>query len=160
MMRSLRSRLLPRPLLFFFFFNDTATTEIYTLSLHDALPISTRPPGPGGLPRRFRAAGPGPQPLAVVRGGRLPLRPRWRRVVLQAPRPVGPGGQTRPGQLGSAGAGRARHPPGRVPPAVFFLVGPESHQDVLPQPRRPLAAAGPAPSPPVPPPPRPPRPRP
>src|SRR2546429_3554783 len=29
--------------IFFFFFNDTATTEIYTLSLHDALPIS--PPG-------------------------------------------------------------------------------------------------------------------
>src|SRR5215475_14727039 len=28
---------------FFFFFNDTATTEIYTLSLHDALPIWTRP---------------------------------------------------------------------------------------------------------------------
>src|SRR2546426_5775430 len=28
------------PLLVFFFFNDTATTEIYTLSLHDALPIS------------------------------------------------------------------------------------------------------------------------
>src|SRR5689334_23810138 len=28
-------------LLFFFFFNDTATTEIYTLSLHDALPISS-----------------------------------------------------------------------------------------------------------------------
>src|SRR2546422_6640461 len=27
-------------LIFFFFFNDTATTEIYTLSLHDALPIS------------------------------------------------------------------------------------------------------------------------
>src|SRR2546430_7798818 len=27
-------------LYFFFFFNDTATTEIYTLSLHDALPIS------------------------------------------------------------------------------------------------------------------------
>src|SRR3712207_7733023 len=27
--------------LFFFFFNDTATTEIYTLSLHDALPISS-----------------------------------------------------------------------------------------------------------------------
>src|SRR3712207_7897391 len=26
----------------FFFFNDTATTEIYTLSLHDALPISWR----------------------------------------------------------------------------------------------------------------------
>src|SRR5258708_28663903 len=28
---------------FFFFFNDTATTEIYTLSLHDALPILFRP---------------------------------------------------------------------------------------------------------------------
>src|SRR3712207_8962188 len=26
--------------MYFFFFNDTATTEIYTLSLHDALPIS------------------------------------------------------------------------------------------------------------------------
>src|SRR2546427_4724620 len=30
----------------FFFFNDTATTEIYTLSLHDALPISRPEPGP------------------------------------------------------------------------------------------------------------------
>src|SRR2546429_9413559 len=39
----------PSPLIssFFFFFNDTATTEIYTLSLHDALPISSyfRPMG-------------------------------------------------------------------------------------------------------------------
>src|SRR3712207_8813023 len=32
----------------FFFFNDTATTEIYTLSLHDALPILQRPPVPAG----------------------------------------------------------------------------------------------------------------
>src|SRR3989449_4611651 len=31
--------------LFFFFFNDTATTEIYTLSLHDALPILDRETG-------------------------------------------------------------------------------------------------------------------
>src|SRR2546430_6757817 len=30
-----------RPSMLLFFFNDTATTEIYTLSLHDALPIST-----------------------------------------------------------------------------------------------------------------------
>jgi len=29
---------------FLFFFNDTATTEIYTLSLHDALPIYRRQP--------------------------------------------------------------------------------------------------------------------
>src|SRR5256884_9323181 len=28
-------------IIIFFFFNDTATTEIYTLSLHDALPISS-----------------------------------------------------------------------------------------------------------------------
>src|SRR6266496_5634913 len=32
---------LPLPHYSFFFFNDTATTEIYTLSLHDALPISS-----------------------------------------------------------------------------------------------------------------------
>src|SRR5437773_11568552 len=46
---------------FFFFFNDTATTEIYTLSLHDALPIcalgqSGR--GPPGIARIARAIGP------------------------------------------------------------------------------------------------------
>src|SRR5256885_12748218 len=34
---------------FFFFFNDTATTEIYTLSLHDALPISDAQPLVGQL---------------------------------------------------------------------------------------------------------------
>src|SRR5574337_949892 len=47
---------------FLFFFNDTATTEIYTLSLHDALPISApwisspemamRDPGQGGRHRQ------------------------------------------------------------------------------------------------------------
>src|SRR2546430_11554455 len=36
----LLSPILSFSFLFFFFFNDTATTEIYTLSLHDALPIS------------------------------------------------------------------------------------------------------------------------
>src|SRR6266436_10376866 len=36
---------------FFFFFNDTATTEIYTLSLHDALPISEPPTGPWSMAR-------------------------------------------------------------------------------------------------------------
>src|SRR3712207_8137475 len=41
----------------FFFFNDTATTEIYTLSLHDALPISspsTRGRSPATWCRRVR----------------------------------------------------------------------------------------------------------
>src|SRR3712207_8674223 len=57
----------------FIFFNDTATTEIYTLSLHDALPICGAPAerparrtgrrGPGGAARR---AGHG----AVDHGGR------------------------------------------------------------------------------------------
>src|SRR6185436_20756954 len=43
--------------LFFFFFNDTATTEIYTLSLHDALPISAprrADPTPPAWPDRAR----------------------------------------------------------------------------------------------------------
>src|SRR5215203_3698536 len=45
----------------FFFFNDTAPTEIYTLSLHDALPIS----GPAGVDPYVAADGPAqlPQPL-------------------------------------------------------------------------------------------------
>src|SRR5256885_12256074 len=41
--------------IFFFFFNDTATTEIYTLSLHDALPISTVPSTDGSSPGRGAA---------------------------------------------------------------------------------------------------------
>src|SRR5256886_16592538 len=40
------------PIFFFFFFNDTATPEIYTLSLHDALPISF-----AGFQEKFTAAG-------------------------------------------------------------------------------------------------------
>src|SRR3982751_7023178 len=42
----------------FFFFNDTATTEIYTLSLHDALPICARLPF-----AQFPHARPGPERL-------------------------------------------------------------------------------------------------
>src|SRR3712207_7386096 len=37
----------------FFFFNDTATTEIYTLSLPDALPISGEPPAVVSEPHPF-----------------------------------------------------------------------------------------------------------
>src|SRR3712207_9034542 len=45
---------------YFFFFNDTATTEIYTLSLHDALPISApgRRRGCQARLHRSRAAAP------------------------------------------------------------------------------------------------------
>src|SRR5476651_1503111 len=40
--------------LLFFFFNDTATTEIYTLSLHDALPISSSSRSPDRQARASR----------------------------------------------------------------------------------------------------------
>src|SRR6266702_8654366 len=43
----------------FFFFNDTATTEIYTLSLHDALPIDHGLPGHGHRHRQAGTARPG-----------------------------------------------------------------------------------------------------
>src|SRR2546430_1410395 len=55
------------PKSFFFFFNDTATTEIYTLSLHDALPISR--PDRGGRARRVRA-GASRDPRALDHGER------------------------------------------------------------------------------------------
>src|SRR5205823_13466021 len=50
--------------IFVFFFNDTATTEIYTLSLHDALPIWFLPRGRFGHTSRGGLAGMG------ARGGR------------------------------------------------------------------------------------------
>src|SRR2546422_6373480 len=58
-----------------FFFNDTATTEIYTLSLHDALPISADPRQLGardaGVPARVAIEGqPRPEPDEVERPGR------------------------------------------------------------------------------------------
>src|SRR2546427_12023574 len=63
---------------FFFFFNDTATTEIYTLSLHDALPISRGaepgldPPRPAARRERARrrAARDVRRGAAVAPGGR------------------------------------------------------------------------------------------
>src|SRR3712207_6851793 len=67
----------------FFFFNDTATTEIYTLSLHDALPIfeggrhgdrAARRRAPGG-------AGPHPDRRLGRRGRRQGRRDRGRRRV-------------------------------------------------------------------------------
>src|SRR5256885_10371302 len=48
----------------YFFFNDTATTEIYTLSLHDALPISFRSLSRRG--ERFRQLDHGHRARAVV----------------------------------------------------------------------------------------------
>src|SRR3712207_6968414 len=62
----------------FFFFNDTATTEIYTLSLHDALPICTRDRGESLLRQGEREA---PSfPRRFFHGRRLRRRPQrvWR----------------------------------------------------------------------------------
>src|SRR6266850_1545975 len=50
-------------LVFFFFFNDTATTEIYTLSLHDALPIRSVP---SSSPVETASLAPSPTPAASL----------------------------------------------------------------------------------------------
>src|SRR2546430_15845633 len=76
--RSLR-QLFP---ILFFFFNDTATTEIYTLSLHDALPISDQgnEAGSGSAAARSRAV-----PRARgVRPVRLDLRSEEHTSELQS----------------------------------------------------------------------------
>src|SRR3712207_7859992 len=54
---------------FVFFFNDTATTEIYTLSLHDALPISghAHRDGVHRVPRRLAPARHRGRPAAAAR---------------------------------------------------------------------------------------------
>src|SRR2546425_13047337 len=57
-------------MLLFFFFNDTATTEIYTLSLHDALPISRAGATPAARPAA-RVGDPGRPPFPSP-------RERWR----------------------------------------------------------------------------------
>src|SRR2546422_2696081 len=54
----------------FFFFNDTATTEIYTLSLHDALPISWT---------LHRASAGGARPIPSSAGRAYHHRPRDRK---------------------------------------------------------------------------------
>src|SRR6266446_6783303 len=125
--------------IFFFFFNDTATTEIYTLSLHDALPI----------------------PLSAVEALQLVpvVRPRRRLGVGVVDRPEVP---RAPG-LGrldhhvadcraEAGADRGRQPtrsvasldPVAVLPAIFLVLhGVEKHEEVgggplgeVPEPRQ------------------------
>src|SRR3712207_7323565 len=67
---------------FLFFFNDTATTEIYTLSLHDALPILLR--GHRFLGRRLSrelSAVPGARPdRAFARHRRRPIHAARRRI--------------------------------------------------------------------------------
>src|SRR5438034_834042 len=101
--------------LFFFFFNDTATTDIYTLSLHDALPIWSRVQrGVRGLRR-----------LDDARGGRaLPRRPTAAGDARRRhPHPSGDAARPAPQRLRArardarphgrrlAPGGRSAHPP-------------------------------------------------
>src|SRR5260370_34335405 len=60
--------------LFLFFFNDTATTEIYTLSLHDALPISLGGRWASAWRRRYRHDALCPEPQC----GSAAAWPAWR----------------------------------------------------------------------------------
>src|SRR5438132_8427354 len=58
---------MPRDFFYFFFFNDTATTEIYTLSLHDALPTwsqGARATSPASGRRKRRR----PTPASTISG--------------------------------------------------------------------------------------------
>src|SRR3712207_7172454 len=87
-----------------FFFNDTATTEIYTLSLHDALPISFAMGLAGG---RREHPGALPEHAGAGRAGR-------------------PGGTGRPGR---GGAGRRR--PARAGPARLPRLRSEEHTSEL-----------------------------
>src|SRR3712207_1591758 len=106
-----------------FFFNDTATTEIYTLSLHDALPISPRPAPGTSLP---------PVPVTPPAGAVQRSRPRtrYRRKGLRGGRRRRPsiGGRAAlpPAGLAARGRGRGRrvrrlpprHRPGGAPAAA------------------------------------------
>src|SRR2546422_6049922 len=81
---------------FFFFFNDTATTEIYTLSLHDALPIC-------GRAHRHGARVP-----ARIQGGESPdsgARLERRGAARVCPVPASGGATRAPGPAGGDSAG-------------------------------------------------------
>src|SRR5215207_11363371 len=78
---------------FLFFFNDTATTEIYTLSLHDALPIPRRrawrhsaPPRTGRSSTARRATTKGTRNDAVARHGRAATGAERLDTARRAPR--------------------------------------------------------------------------
>src|SRR3989475_8006527 len=130
----------------FFFFNDTATTEIYTLSLHDALPISRgrerrarrRRRGARRGRRRSRGDAAARPPLAR-RPAADPLGARLR--VLLAPRPSRPRPSRGPtghgvvdpvGRRGDAAAGARR-----VARPAAPRLGPGGRRPgALPRPRR------------------------
>src|SRR5437870_1507503 len=115
----------------FFLFSAPATSEIYTLSLHDALPISRhlfRPPAP----RRRGPSGPSP---AAARAARSPFssprRPR--------DRPPHPPAALQPPRSAPPGRASARVPCLRRPTTCSCRSPPRSRGCVRPAPRLPLA---------------------
>src|SRR3712207_9223965 len=100
--------------LVYFFFNDTATTEIYTLSLHDALPISGAlrrgglRPRAGLRPRPDRGDRPRPgagQLTAVLRLDDVTVRYGGTTALAGVGLEVGPG--ERVAVVGASGAGKS-----------------------------------------------------
>src|SRR3989441_8480603 len=103
----------------FFFFNDTATTEIYTLSLHDALPISflagleLTARYPEYLARPDEPLVPGPDLVAIPEGS-LILTSDTASVALATAawrRETGPAGRARLAVDGARFSGRLPAPP-------------------------------------------------
>src|SRR5216110_3003668 len=139
---------------FFFFFNDTATTDIYTsshtLSLHDALPISPHAevprPGPRGADTRARRrAHPGGVGARRVRGERRGAR----RVSDADARACDLGGRGArdgragpPGEPRGRGARRARVRARAAPVLAARHPGPRAHAATRSRPGRGLAGRG------------------
>src|SRR3712207_9264282 len=97
-----------------FFFNDTATTEIYTLSLHDALPIFV--PEPANAHPRPGAECTGGHPTSGSRGQRSAGEARC--LFEEEQRREGaqePGGPPKNSSSRVAGGGGRRAPPGNHP---------------------------------------------
>src|SRR5437016_6812961 len=69
---------------FFFFFNDTATTEIYTLSLHDALPIFINSPTRSCDARVILPSRAARRTRSVIRSSRQPVRSEEHTSELQS----------------------------------------------------------------------------
>src|SRR3712207_7232194 len=101
-----------------FFFNDTATTEIYTLSLHDALPISQT-----GPPRTDPGADvPQPVPPGIEAA---PL-PAQRRLRVQAP-----SGQVRGSDGGDRKSTRLNSSHANISYAVFCLKKKKNNDNII-----------------------------
>src|SRR6266550_5983461 len=97
----------------FFFFNDTATTEIYTLSLHDALPTSLIAGVGVGDGRTSSGAGTGAREIAMSRAGPASATPHGRARRITVPMRSRCGLGDAPGSGTASGRPRGNEPYGR-----------------------------------------------